>query len=118
MKLTSSKAEEYFKFQNIGDTVKGDYLSYERGVRGKFGLENILTLRGERGQRVIVRATTTLASILDENEPLLQGKHMTIKLVALRPTDKGSDMKIYDCEIDDNEPPPPFNADVDDARVF
>jgi hypothetical protein len=117
MKLTSSKAEEYPKFQTVGDTVKGDFLSYERAVIGKFGPENLLTLRGEHAQRIVVRATTTLASILDENATQLEGKHMTIKLVALRPTNKGSPMKIYDVEIDSNEPPPPFeSSDTSDAN--
>lgn len=104
MRLTSSKAEEYPKFQNAGDKVAGlaeDWLT----VQGKFGFEKHFILRGDQGQRIIVRATTVLASIIEENIARLRGKRVTITLTRFKPTTKGSPMKLYDVFVDDDAPP-------------
>ena len=118
--LTSSKGDEYPKLIKIGDKVKGRFDGYRSDVPGKFGIEKLATMTGDRGQRMIVKATTTLAPTIEENLDRLLGKQVTITLVELRPTLKGSAMKIYSVEVeDDDDPPPPDNySPADDAGVF
>ncbi len=122
MRLTSSKSVEYFKFKDIGDTVTGAFLSFERDVAGTFGPENILTLKGAHG-RIVIRATANLAAILGENASRLADRQLTITLAALKPTSKGSALKVYNVEIDDEEADEsddvrPAVADENDALPF
>lgn len=118
MKLTSSQPGNFFKFKELQDCVEGTFVSYTRNVPGRFGAENVLVLRDDHDREVSVRCTANLARIIEENIGKLPGHHLTITFVETRPTTKGSPLKLFDVEIDDDRPsvapmPPPEFNDTD-----
>lgn len=103
MKLQSKSSTNYVKFNDIRDSVSGRFVSYEEGVDGTFGPENILTIDTGRG-RAIIRCTSHLSSLISDNlESIKPGARMRIELVELRPTNKGSPMKVFEVDLPEGE---------------
>ena len=109
MKLTRKNngtgATKFPKFTTIGDTVKGSFVSYEEGVKGKFGLENQLVLETSDGS-VMINCSANLSQIIGDNKEELEGKVLTIKYVEDKDIGKASPMKMFDVDADDADPFP------------
>jgi hypothetical protein len=94
MNLKSSSAKCYPKFPKLGDSVTGDFISYEENVPSQFGSENLVTLQGPEG-KLIVRTPTNLSRTLRENLDALPGKRLTITFTREVPSRKGKPVKVF-----------------------
>ena len=100
MKLESSGGGAWFKFQNKGDKVSGEYAGYRANVEGKFGIENILTLTARDGRTVNVRCPAQLNRILTEHQSkLVSGAILTITYMDNIKTKNGGFMKSFDVDL-------------------
>jgi hypothetical protein len=100
MKLTTSTASAYPKFTTIGDSYTGKFVSYEQGVEGKFGPENILILDSPTGE-LSIRCPAILARTLAENaRHLTPGVKVTVTYVADIPTNKGKPAKKIEVDVE------------------
>ena len=108
MELTSSGS--FFKFQHIGDSIEGLYVSFASGVSGKFGPEDQLILEAN-GVNTMVRCSKALSRTISDNLKKLPGKVLTITYVSDKPTNKGNPMKVF--KVEANDPKPASNEDSD-----
>lgn len=106
---------QFVKFINIGDSVKGLFVSYDV-VDGNFGPKKELVLKTKEGIKTVT-CSTNLAQILDEHVETIHGKVLTITLVGTKAVGKPQPMKIF--KVDASDPKkgaaPVIEADENDA---
>ena len=97
MKL-SSGGKAYPKFNAIGDTAQGTFVSFTEGMPGKFGPENVLLLLDGDEQQIRCPAslTKTIKANIAEFKP---GVLVKITFTKSVPTTKGNPAKIFDVEL-------------------
>jgi hypothetical protein len=93
----------YPKFEKIGDTVEGEFVSYEEGIPSKFGDENVLTLRNN-GDKIVIRCKANLSHkfhVAMEKDQVRPGNRVTIKFTGTMPSNKGNPLKLFDVDVDE-----------------
>jgi hypothetical protein len=89
------------RFTNIGDSVSGTFESYVENVPSNFGPENILSLRGDQGETIIVRCKVNLSRTIREHRDSLPGKRLTITFYGEHPSTKGNPTKLFHVDVDE-----------------
>lgn len=113
----------YVKFHDIGDSVRGLFVSYDPDAdNGNFGPKPELTLRTKEGIAIIT-CSAHLKQILDDNEESLENHVITISYIGTKDVGKGNPMKLFKVEAEPakNAKKPlskPALADVDDDMPF
>ena len=102
MKLESSG--QFFKFDTIGQVLRGRFVSYTIDKQGNFGPKDELVLRTKTGL-VIHDCSAALKRILREHEEKLPGKILTITFTEEKDIGKGNPMKVFEVDLDDSPPP-------------
>jgi hypothetical protein len=93
----------YPKFEKIGDSVSGEFVSYEECVASKFGDENILTLRNN-GDKIVIRCKANLSRKFHgamEQGLVCPGNRVTITFTGTMPSNKGNPTKLFDVEVEE-----------------
>ena len=102
LKSKSNGQSMFVKFENIGDSCEGEFVEFNEGVPSRYGDEDNLILKNDRGP-LMVRCTTKLKAIVKDNiELFVRGATVRIKYTADIPTTKGNPMKDYEVDV---EPP-------------
>lgn len=97
-------SSKFPKFKEIGDTIVGNFVSFEESVKGKFGLEDQLILDGENGQ-VMINCPAHLARVIKSNlESIKDGDKLTVKYVSDKDIGKASPMKMFDVDVEEGHP--------------
>jgi hypothetical protein len=100
MKLTSSSTGSFVKFREPGEVVKGRFVSFETGVDGKFGKEDVLKLETADGTTT-VKCPAQLSKILSENFDVLEGKVLKIEYTGNRSISGGRTLKTFDVDAEE-----------------
>jgi len=108
MKLKTKPRDQadsmFVKFQEIGDSVEGEFVEYNEGVPSRYGEEDNLILRADSGPKQI-RCTKKLKQIVEDNRELfVPGAWVKITYSADIPTDKGNPMKDYEVDVEPHRP--------------
>lgn len=103
MKLESSG--QFFKFNAIGEVLRGRFVSYTIDRPGNFGPKDELVLKTKNGL-MIHDCSAALKRILREHEDKLPGKILTITFTEEKDVGKGNPMKVFEVDLDDSPPPP------------
>ena len=93
----------FVKFTTIGDSCEGEFVEFNEDVPSRYGDEDNLILRGDKGP-LCIRCPTKLKAIVKSNlESFVRGARVKVTFTAEIPSSKGNPMKDFDVEVD---PPP------------
>lgn len=103
---TNGDQSKFPKFRAIGDTVQGDFVSFEEGVKGKYGLEDQLVVENDNGS-MMISCPAHLSRVVKSNIEkgnIKEGATLTIKFANEKDIGKASKMKVFEVDVEEQPP--------------